>query len=106
MYVDLEKAFDRILREVIWRALRRKGVMKPEVRAVMEMHKEAETSVTLENKMSNRFQVKVGVHQGSVLCTLPFVIVIDAINPTTSGEVGVNLTHSKLKLLLLRDRLR
>ncbi|XP_076799918.1 uncharacterized protein LOC143445012 [Clavelina lepadiformis] len=50
-------AFDRVPREVIWWALRKKGVMEPEVRAVMEMYKEAETSVKLEGEMSEWFKV-------------------------------------------------
>ena len=47
VFVDLEK-FVCVFGEVIWWALRKKGVMEHEVRAVMEMYKEVETSVKLE----------------------------------------------------------
>lgn len=37
VFVDLEKAFDRVPRSVIWWALRRKGVIEADVKAVIEM---------------------------------------------------------------------
>ena len=70
VFVDLEKAFDCVPRELIWWALRKKGVIEPEVRAVMEMYKEVETAVKLEGEISEWFEVTVEVHQGSVLSPL------------------------------------
>jgi len=46
----LEKAIDRVPREVIWWALREKGVMEAKVRAGMEMYQDAETAVQIEGK--------------------------------------------------------
>ena len=57
VFVDLEKAFDRVPREVILWALRQKGVMEREVRAVMEMYEEVETSVKLEGDMSEWYKL-------------------------------------------------
>jgi len=37
--------------------------MEPEVRAVMEMYREAKTAVQIESKKTVWFEVKVGVHQ-------------------------------------------
>jgi len=45
-----KKAFDRVPKEVIWWAMKKKGVIEPEVRAVMEMYREAETAVKIEGK--------------------------------------------------------
>jgi len=39
VFVDLEKAFNRVPREVIRWALRRKGVVEREIIAIMNMHK-------------------------------------------------------------------
>ena len=39
--------FDRVSIEVIWWTLRNNGVMKLEVRAMIEIYKDAETSVKL-----------------------------------------------------------
>ena len=74
VFTDMEKAFDRVPREVIWWALRRKGVSEKLVRGVQEMYKDVATAVRLDGQHSEYFPVEVGVHQGSVLshcCLLP-----------------------------------
>jgi len=53
--------------------------MEPEERAVIKMYREAETAVQIEVKKTAWFEVKVGVHQGSVLSPLLFAIVMDAL---------------------------
>ena len=77
VFVDLEKAFDRVPREVIWWALRRKGVSEKLVRGVQEMYKGAAMAVRLDGQHSEYFPVEVGVHQGSVLSPLLFAAIMD-----------------------------
>ena len=62
VFVDLEKAFDRVPRKVIWWSLRRKGVLEREVKAIMEMYDNIKTSVNMDCMRSDSFEVKVGVH--------------------------------------------
>jgi len=50
-----------------------------EVRAVMEMYWEAETAVQIDGKKNTWFEVKVGVHHGSVFSPLLFAIVMNAL---------------------------
>ena len=45
VFVDLEKAFDRVPRKLIWHAMRRKGVSESEVKVVQDMYKGAKTVV-------------------------------------------------------------
>ena len=61
-FVDLEKAFDRVPREVLWRALRRAGVEEWIVKVVQAMYANAKTAVKFRYEESQGFQVKVGVH--------------------------------------------
>jgi len=77
--VELEKAFDRVPREVIRWALRKLGVEKWSVSAVMSMYAGAKTIVRTVYGNSNGFGVKVGMHQGSALSPLLFVIVMEAL---------------------------
>ncbi|XP_046851166.1 uncharacterized protein LOC124444598 [Xenia sp. Carnegie-2017] len=76
---NLEKAFDRVPRKVIEYALRKKGVTENMVRAVMETYEGVEAVVTEEGVRSGVFEVKVGVHQGSVLSPLLFACVMDVL---------------------------
>ncbi|RUS90819.1 hypothetical protein EGW08_001438 [Elysia chlorotica] len=76
-FVDLEKAFDRVPRKVIWWALRKLGV---DVRLVQGMYANARSQVRVGDGYSEEFEVKVGVHQGSVLSPLLFIVVLEALS--------------------------
>jgi len=84
-FVDLEKAFDGVPREVISWAVRGLGVEGWLVSAVMSMYTGAKTVVRTVYGNSRGFEVKVGMHQGSGLDPLLFVIVMEAM----SGEFRV-----------------
>ena len=76
-FIDLEKAFDRVPRKVNWWALRKLGVEEGIVRLVQGMYANARSHVRVGEGYS---EVKVGVHQGSVLSTLLFIIVLEALS--------------------------
>jgi len=75
-FVDLEKAFDRVPREVVWWALRKMKVDEWLVRVIQAMYEEVSTAVKLGEKESCAFPVRVGLHQGSVLSPLLFIIIL------------------------------
>ena len=79
-FVDLEKAFDRVPRKVIWWALRKLGVEEWIVRLVQGMYGNARSRVRVGEGYSEQFEVKVGVHQGSVLSPLLFIIMLEALS--------------------------
>jgi len=80
-FVDLEKAFDGVSREVIqcW-VMRKLGVEELLVSAVMSMYTCAKTVVRTVNGNSSGFEAKVGMLKGSALSPLLFVIVMEAIS--------------------------
>ena len=78
--MDLEKAFDRVPREVIRWAMHKLGVEEWLVSAVMSMYTGAKTVVRTVYGNSNGFEVKVSKHQGSALSPLLFVIVMEALS--------------------------
>ena len=61
-------------------ALRKAGVDKWLVKAVMVMHEGAQTIVRTTEGDSKAYNVKVGLHQGSVLSRVLFVIVMEMIS--------------------------
>jgi len=78
-FIDLEKAFDRVPREVVWWALRRLGVEEWLVRAVQSTYVNARSRVRVSASYSEEFPIRVGVHQGSVLSPLLFIAVLEAL---------------------------
>ena len=73
VFVDLEKAFDRVPRSVIWWAMRKLGIEEWLVRVVQSMYENVSSRVRVGEGFSDAFGVKVGVHQGSVLSPLLFI---------------------------------
>jgi len=79
-FVDLENTFDRVSREVTRCPIRKAGVEEWLVNAVMVMYEGAQTVVRTTEGDSKAFNVKIGLHQGSVLSPLLFVIVMEMIS--------------------------
>ena len=79
-FVDLEKAFDRVPRKVIWWAMRKLGVDEWLVKIVQSMYANVRSRVRVGTEYSDVFSVGVGVHQGSVLSPLLFIIVLEALS--------------------------
>ena len=61
-FVDLEKAFDRVLKGVLWWALRKVGIPEWIVRVIQVMYQNARSQVRVNNLFSDVFDVQVGVH--------------------------------------------
>ena len=72
-FVDLEKAFDRVPRDVIWWVMCKLGIDEWLVRLVQSMYKDVRSRVRVGDGYSEEFGVGVGVHQGSVLSPLLFI---------------------------------
>ena len=78
-FVDLEKTFDRVPRKVMEWALRKKGLAEVLVQAMMSLYEGSRTKVRVGSGTSDKFGVRVNVHQGSVLSPLIFAIVVDVV---------------------------
>ena len=66
-FVDLEKAFDRVPREVLWWALRHVGVEKWMVNVIKSLYEGVTTAVKRNGEESESFEVKVGYTRGRYL---------------------------------------
>ena len=76
-FADLEKAFDREPRKVMEWAMRKKGIPTVVVRSVMSLYEGAKTRVRLDFELSEESDVKVGMHQGSVLSPFLLAVLVD-----------------------------
>ena len=78
--------------------MRKKGLSEVIVRAVMGLYDGAKTRVRVGSAYSEEFEVKVGVHQGSVLSPLLFAIVVVVI---TENERRCVLMNCYMQMTLL-----
>ena len=78
--IDLEKACNRIPQKILWWVLRKLGVEEWIVQLVQGMYANARSHVSVGERYSEEFEVKVGGHQSSVLGLLLFIIVLEALS--------------------------
>src|SRR6184192_4216860 len=104
-FVDLEKAFDRVPHEVLWWALRHVGVEEWMVNVIKSMYDGVTTAVKRNGEESEIFEVKVGVHQGSVLSPILFNIVMQAIADNFKKGLPWELLYADDLVLLAESRL-
>ncbi|KAK3525151.1 hypothetical protein QTP86_019536 [Hemibagrus guttatus] len=77
VFVDLEKAYDRVPREELWYCMRKSGVAEKYVRVVQDMYERSRTVVRCAVGQTEEFNVEVGLHQGSALSPFLFAMVMD-----------------------------
>ena len=87
VFIDLEKAYDRVPREVLEWTLRKKGVPRVYVKVIEEMYEGASTRVRSLCGETEDFSVRVGVHQGSALSPYLFSLILDEITKDIQGEL-------------------
>ena len=83
-FVDLEKAFDRVPRKVLEWAIKKKGLSEVLARSVMSLYEGANTRVRVDSELSEEFDVKVGIHQGSMQSPF-FVVLVDFVTEFARG---------------------
>ena len=60
VFIDLEKAYDRVPRQEVWRCMREKGVSEKYVRLVQDMYAGATTQVKSSVGTTEKFNVSQG----------------------------------------------
>lgn len=76
--IDLEKAYDRFLREVLWQMLEKKGIFIRYTNVTKDVDGGV-TSVRTHGGNSSKFPITIGLHQGSILSPYIFVLVMNVL---------------------------
>ena len=76
-FVELEKAYDKVQREEVWYCMIKSGLTEKYVRIVQDICDDSTTAVSCAVGVTEGFEVKVGLHQGSALSPCLFAMVMD-----------------------------
>ncbi|KAI5752981.1 hypothetical protein M8J77_022414 [Diaphorina citri] len=84
--IDLEKAYDRVPRDEIWRCLRKRGTPEKYFRVIKDMYQMASTRIRSTAGLTETIPVQVGLHQGSELSLYLFDVIMDVLTDDVRKE--------------------
>ncbi|GJY73080.1 retrovirus-related pol polyprotein LINE-1, partial [Tanacetum coccineum] len=79
-FLDLEKAYDSVLRELIWKNLTDKGTLRRYIRVIRDMYDGVKTRVQTSIKNTKFSPVEVGLHQESAYSLYLFALILDELS--------------------------
>lgn len=77
IFVDLKKDYDHIPRDVLSKALEKKGVCITYIRTIQYMHEGITISVRTPKDKTKDFPIRIELYQGSTLSPYLFNLVLD-----------------------------
>ena len=107
-FVDFERAFDTVDREVLWAVLQNLGVCGDFLRCLQNMYAQDSAAVRAGGGISETFRCLQGVQQGSPLSPLLFGLMIDVLDKVMrnlKGSHAPRLSSEDVPLLLFADDL-
>jgi hypothetical protein len=79
VFIDLEKAYDKVSRNIMWWALQKHEVSIKYITLIKDMYDNVVISVQTSNGNTNDFPINIGLHQGSALSPYLFALMIDEV---------------------------
>ena len=87
VFIDLEKAYERVPRDILCRILEKKGVRVACIQAIKDMYNGARTAVRTHEGQTESFPITVGLHQGSSLSPYLFALVMDELTRHIEDDI-------------------
>nr|GFB09100.1 ataxia telangiectasia mutated family protein [Tanacetum cinerariifolium] len=79
-FLDLEKAYDSVLRKLLWKTLLDKGTPRRYLTVIKDMYEGAKTRVRATTGNTEYFSVNLGLHQGSAISPYLFTLILDELS--------------------------
>jgi hypothetical protein len=103
-FIDIKKAYDRVWRDGLWKRLWEVGVRGRMWRVIKEGYSRVESCGLVGDRMTDWFNIEVGVRQGCTLSPTLFSVFIDGLARAIKNlGLGVEVGEERLTLLLYAD---
>ena len=100
VFIDLEKCYDRIPREILWKVLGKKEVCIAYIQIIKDMYDGITRSVRIQRGIIEDFSIKIGLHQGSFLSPYLFTLILDVLTTRESLGTTVKLLSCDLEVMV------
>ena len=87
IFIDLEKVYDKMPREVLCQALMKKRVPIKYIDTIKDMYDGVVANVRTYVGITSDFSIIIGLHQGSALSLFLFAIVMDELTRAIQDEI-------------------
>lgn len=77
IFIDLDKAYDIVLLQIIWKFLEKKKVRITYIRVIQDMHEGVSTNVQTQGGETDDFPITIGLHQVSTRSPYLFTLIIE-----------------------------
>jgi hypothetical protein len=87
VFIDLEKTYDKVPRNIMWWALQKHKVLTKYITLINDMYDNVVTSVRTSDGDTNDFPINIGLHQGSALSPYLFALMMDEVTRDIQGGI-------------------
>ena len=87
IFIDLEKAYDKIPRIIMLQTFDKHKVPTKYVGLIKNMYNNVVTSVRTSDGDTDDFSIRIGLHQGSALSPYLFALVMDEVTKDIQGDI-------------------
>ena len=104
-FVDFTKAFDFVVRDILWFKLIRLGVRGKMLNIIKSIYSSVKSRVKHDNTLSEPFTCNIGVRQGECLSPFLFAMYVNDFEAelAVKGIEGINIGMLNLYILLYAD---
>ena len=104
-FVNFTKAFDYVVRDILWYKLIKLAVCGKILNVIMSMYRNIKFKVKLDNTVSSGFTCELGVRQGECLSPFLFAMYLNDLEEefNLKGSEGINVGMLKMFLILYAD---
>lgn len=100
-FVDLQEAFDKVNRSLLWKVMEKKGISKPVIERIKEVYEETINIIRCGGEYLQEFWTKDGLQQGCILSPTPFNLYVSDIEEALRKEQVGSIIVGKVKFYTL-----